>query len=78
MKLAQETLKTYESDASFLQSEPDETLVCPTCGAEHHKTFLDMLTYAEDARVLRELVVRLQNDALKAADAYEKTRMRAP
>lgn len=74
--MAQETLKTYESDASFLRTEPHETLVCPTCGAEHNKTFMDMLTYAEDARVLRELVVRLQDDARKAAEVHGKTRER--
>jgi hypothetical protein len=76
VKLAQDTLHIYEGDASYLQSEAHETLVCPTCGAEHHKTFMDMLTYAEDARVLRELVVKLQSDARKAADAYDKTRTR--
>jgi predicted nucleic acid-binding Zn-ribbon protein len=76
VKMAQEALKTYESDASFLRAEPHETLVCPTCGAEHQKTFMDMLTYAEDARVLRELMVRLQGDAHKAAEAYGKTRER--
>ena len=76
VKLAQETLQTYESDASYLQSEPHEMLVCPTCGAEHNKTFLDILNYAEDARVLRELVLKLQVDAGKAEEAHERTRMR--
>jgi hypothetical protein len=74
VSLAQEALKTYESDATFLRTEPHEKLVCPTCGAEHHKMFMDMLTYAEDARVLRELVVKLQDDARKAAEAHGKTR----
>jgi DNA repair exonuclease SbcCD ATPase subunit len=76
VKMAQEALKTYEGDESYLRTEPHETLVCPTCGAEHHKTFMDVLTYAEDGRVLRELVVKLQGDARKAAEVHRMTRER--
>lgn len=74
IKLAMEALATYEGDASFLRADPHEHLVCPTCGVEHEKSFLEMLTYAEDARVLRELVVRLRGDAKAAAAAHEATR----
>jgi AAA domain-containing protein len=76
VKMAQETLQTYESDASFLRDEPHDTLVCPTCGAEHQKSFMDMLNFAEDARVLRQLMAKLQSDAQKAAEAHGKTRER--
>jgi hypothetical protein len=76
VRLAADTLSTYDSDASYLQTEPHETLTCPTCGAEHDKSFMEMLTYAEDARVLRELVVRLKEDAKIAAGQHEKTRVR--
>ncbi|WP_210215084.1 hypothetical protein, partial [Mesorhizobium sp. M4B.F.Ca.ET.089.01.1.1] len=76
VKLATATLSVYDSDSSFLRDEAHATLACPTCGAEHEKPFLDMLTYAEDARVLRELVVRLQADAGKAAEQYNQTKRR--
>jgi hypothetical protein len=76
VKLALDTLSTYDSDASFLRIEPHETLTCPTCGAEHDKSFMEMLTYAEDARILRELVVRLREDAKTAAAQHSKTRNR--
>jgi hypothetical protein len=76
VKLAIDTLSTYDSDASFLRREPHETLTCPTCGAEHDKSFMEMLTYAEDARILRELIVRLREDAKIAAAQYDKTRNR--
>jgi hypothetical protein len=76
VKLALATLSVYDSDSSFLRVEAHATLACPTCGAEHEKPFLEMLTYAEDARVLRELVVRLQTDAGKAADQHNKTKRR--
>lgn len=76
VKLATATLSVYDSDSSFLRDEAHATLACPTCGAEHEKPFLDMLTYAEDARVLRELVVRLQADAGKASAQYNKTKRR--
>ncbi|WP_159005183.1 hypothetical protein [Bradyrhizobium sp. S69] len=76
VKLAVDTLSQYDSDASYLRTEPHETLTCPTCGAEHDKSFMEMLTYAEDARVLRELVVRLKEDAKLATAQYGKTRGR--
>jgi hypothetical protein len=71
--LAAATLQTYDQDSRFLRSTTPRPLVCPTCGAEHDKSFLSVLGYAEDARILRELVVRLRNDSEKAAAAYQKT-----
>lgn len=71
--LAVDALATYESDSSYLRNEPREKLTCPTCGAEHAESFLELLNYAEDARVLRELVARLRDDATKAAGQYRKT-----
>jgi hypothetical protein len=76
VKLAVDALSTYDSDASFLRTEPHERLTCPTCGAEHDKSFMEMLTYAEDARILRELAVRLREDAKAAAAQYGKTQSR--
>ncbi len=76
INLATAPLAVYDSDSSFLRVEAHTTLACPTCGAEHQKPFLEMLTYAEDARVLRELVARLQADAGKATDQYNKTKQR--
>ena len=73
VKLAQDALGTFEGDAKYLRAEQDETLVCPTCGAEHDKTFMDVLTYVEDARVLRELVARLYEDEIKAASSLRRT-----
>ena len=73
--LAQKALATYEDDTAFLRQEPHERLVCPTCGAEHQESFLEILTYAEDARVLHDLSIRLRNDLGKASDQYEKTQV---
>ena len=71
--LAFDALATYESDSSYLQNEPREKLTCPTCGAEHAESFLDLLNYAEDARILRELIARLRGDASKASEQYRNT-----
>ncbi|MFH0783303.1 MAG: hypothetical protein V2B20_15320 [Pseudomonadota bacterium] len=71
--LAVDALATYESDLSYLRNEPREKLTCPTCGAEHAESFLELLNYAEDARVLRELVARLSGDASKASEKYRET-----
>ncbi|QNU42038.1 hypothetical protein IDH70_11730 [Mixta calida] len=61
--LADVALAAYDSDAKFLLKEESGTLICPTCHAEHEKTFLDLLEFAEDARVLRELSARLREDS---------------
>lgn len=61
--LAEVALAAFESDAKFLVKEGSGPLICPTCHAEHERTFLDLLEFAEDARVLRELVARLREDA---------------
>lgn len=74
INLANDALKTYDLDAGFLQSVDREKLICPTCGAEHIDSFIDILTYSEDARVLRELVIRLKKDSEKVLIEYNKTR----
>ena len=75
IRLAQDALKTYDSDTKYLQTEPREHLVCPTCGAEHAKSFLDILTYAEDARLLHDLVIQLQEDLHKGTKQYQNTQV---
>ena len=71
--LAEETLKEYDGDARFLRSEEREALVCPVCNAEHAEPFLDLLTYAEDARSLRQITLRLYEDAKKIESKIEST-----
>jgi hypothetical protein len=66
IQLADDTLDVYEKDSLFLRRDPPERLACPTCGSEHARSFLEVLTYAEDARVLRQLVVQLHSDAIAA------------
>lgn len=74
IQLAVTTLRTFDGDVSFLRKPAGPTLTCPTCGAEHAESFMDVLTYAEDARILRELVDRLHRDSVKAEFQYNKTR----
>lgn len=73
INLANDALKTYECDSEYLRSEPRETLICPTCNAEHKESFLEILNYAEDARVLRELIVKLQDDLSAASEKHMQT-----
>jgi hypothetical protein len=63
IRLADAALAAYDRDSAYLRQEPAEPLVCPVCHAEHAKSFIDILTYAEDARVLRDLGARLRTDA---------------
>ncbi len=63
INMANEALRVYDSDLEYIRSEPREKLVCPVCNAEHAESFMDVLTYAEDARSLRSIAFRLQGDA---------------
>lgn len=63
INLANEALRAYEGDAQYLRTESREPLICPVCNAEHTESFMDLLTFAEDARSLRGITMRLENDA---------------
>ena len=73
INMADEALRAYEGDAEYLRSEPREKLVCPVCNAEHAESFLDLLTYADDARSLRDITVRLHGDARGIEAQLKKT-----
>ncbi|MBI4996783.1 MAG: hypothetical protein HZC22_07770 [Rhodocyclales bacterium] len=73
INLANDALNIYEGDSQFLRSEPREALVCPVCNAEHSESFLDLLTYAEDARSLLDITVRLHKDAREIENKLSKT-----
>lgn len=70
--LAERALAAYDSDAKYLIKEGAAPLICPTCNAEHERPFLDLLEFAEDARVLRELATRLREDATEARTRTNK------
>jgi hypothetical protein len=74
VRLAEDALATYDKDAVYLRTDARELLACPTCGAEHKESFIELLGYAEDARILRELVARLHHDTVKVAEQVRKTR----
>jgi hypothetical protein len=65
--VAYASLREYSRDQKYLaNAAPTHELVCPTCGAEHEKSFLHLLGYAEDARILEELTRALQKDLVTA------------
>ncbi|EIV2911325.1 MULTISPECIES: hypothetical protein [Serratia] len=72
IQLADSALSAYDSDTKYLLREGAAPLVCPTCHAEHEKPFLDLLEFAEDARVLRELAARLREDATEVRKRTQK------
>jgi hypothetical protein len=72
-KMAEQALEHYDRDAAFLRTEPHEVLTCPVCHAEHDKTFMDILRFSEDARVLRNLVIQLKADFHKAKWSLSKS-----
>lgn len=71
---ANAALETYTKDFTYLRQAPREVLVCPTCNAEHKESFLELLDYAEDARVLRKLVAQLHISATKLREQTVQTR----
>ncbi|ANN73242.1 hypothetical protein BAU08_19515 [Bordetella bronchialis] len=70
--LADGALDAHDSDAKYLLKGGAAPLICPTCHAEHEKPFLDLLEFAEDARVLRELAARLREDAAAVRSRMQK------
>lgn len=70
--LADNALAAHDSDSKYLLKEGAAPLICPTCHAEHEKPFLDLLEFAEDARVLRELAARLREDAAEVRKRTQK------
>lgn len=70
--LADLALATYKNDTAYIIKEGSKPLICPTCHAEHDKAFLDLLEYADDARVLQELVARLRDDHLEVQQRVRK------
>lgn len=73
INLANEAIRAHDSDAQYLRNEPREALVCPVCNAEHSESFMDLLTYADDARSLREITARLEKDAREIAAKLQQT-----
>lgn len=71
--LANDALYTYEGDAQYLRAEPRETLVCPVCNAEHSESFMDLLTFADDARSLRDVTAKLEDNAREVEAKLKKT-----
>lgn len=69
--LADVALRSYNEDADFLGTRDAVLLVCPTCHAEHQRPFLDLLEFAEDARVLRELAARLREDSVEVQRRHQ-------
>lgn len=70
--LVHEALKAYESDSQYLM-ENRERLICPTCNAEHLEPFIELFEFAEEARTLRILAMRLADDLKQAKEKYIKT-----
>ncbi len=72
IRMADEALAGYDNDSAFLKAGVDAPLICPTCHAEHAKPFIDLLQFADDARVLRELAARLREDSAEVSRRCEK------
>jgi len=58
--LSEDTLVRFDQDFSFLSKPREEELVCPTCGAHHEESFLSVLSFAEDGRAVKEMLIQLQ------------------
>lgn len=71
---AKSALNSFDADFKFLENPGRKKLICPTCGAEHKEDFMSFLKYADEARILRQLVTKLQEDLQKSNEKYFKTK----
>jgi uncharacterized Zn finger protein (UPF0148 family) len=74
IEVAFASLREYAGDQKYLASMGNaQEIICPTCGAEHERSFLHYLGYAEDARILEELTRTLQRDLVEAKRHVDST-----
>lgn len=73
INLAKDALKSYEKDIAYLENNTSSDLVCPVCNTVHQDNFLPTLTYAEDARVLQQLIIQLSEDRIKVKGSHGDT-----
>lgn len=73
LNIASSALDTYEKDNRYLSADR-ETLICPTCHAEHSEQFLELFSYAEEARVLYTLHTLLSRDLERAEIELKKSK----
>lgn len=68
VEVAETALLAYANDHKYLaRRDQARELICPTCGAEHEQSFLHVLGYAEDARMLEQLTATLRKELIAAA-----------
>lgn len=72
IRMADEALCAYDNDFAYIKAEGNAPLICPTCHAEHAKPSIDLLQFADDARVLRELAARLREDSAEVTRRSQK------
>jgi rubrerythrin len=60
--LTTDALKRFRQDFGYLATPEETELVCPTCGAQYDESFLSILNFAEDARAVSEMLIRLQEN----------------
>jgi hypothetical protein len=71
--LTTDSLARFGDDFKFLSRPRKEDLSCPTCGAHHEESFLKVLSFAEDARALSEMLIRLQETRSRLLTQLETT-----
>ncbi|WP_035570903.1 hypothetical protein [Paraburkholderia graminis] len=75
VEVAETALLAYANDQKYLaRRDRARELICPTCGAEHEQSFLHVLGYAEDARMLEQLTATLRKELTAAAAEKMETK----
>lgn len=67
-------LKEHDGDIQFIRTLSTEPLVCPVCQAQHDESYLELLSFAEDARSLREMAATLTEHREEEIRRYNQTR----
>jgi hypothetical protein len=65
-------LKRSKDDFGYLAEPDTNELVCPTCGAQYEESFIAILNFAEDARAVSEMLIRLQEHRLFLRDKRDQ------
>lgn len=67
--MAKHSLKELEGDLKYLtDTNPQESILCPTCGVEHENGFSVRLELIDDTSQLRNIIAELEHDQRKVEE----------
>ncbi|OJU22813.1 MAG: hypothetical protein BGN89_00850 [Alphaproteobacteria bacterium 64-6] len=75
LKVAQAALKELDKDYAYATDIDDDPVQCPTCGTDHHNSFVNRFALVDDQQQCRHFVQMLQSE-LSTEDGKSQSYLR--